>query len=149
VTGPVDIIANFARDTADDDGDGLSNYQELIVYNTIPTDSDSDDDLVEDGDEVNTTQTNPRVSQLAAVNYIIAELGNGAGPGDVVLARNEVGNTLTLKVKAAAATTLADWSDLTSASPGVSAVNGNGDFLLQVPGTADPKRFFRMEGVEP
>ena len=89
------------------------------------------------------------VSQLDAVNYVIANLGNGAGPGDVVLARNGIENTLTLKVTAAATTTLASWSDLTSVSPGVSAGNGGGDFLLQVPGTADPKRFFRMEGSQP
>lgn len=149
VTGSITIAAAFAQDTADDDGDGLNNYQELVVRLTDPDDPDTDDDLIEDGDEVNSTQTNPLVSQLDAVNYIIANLGNGAGPGDVVLARNGIDNTVTLKVKTAATTTLATWSDLTSVTPGISAGDGSGDFLLQVPGTADPKRFFRMEGVQP
>jgi hypothetical protein len=149
VTASETIIADFAQDTADDDGDGLTNYEELLVYFTDPADPDTDGDLVTDGDEVDSTQTNPLVSQLDAVTYIIANLGNGAGPGDVVLARDEIDNTLTLKLKAAATTTLASWSDLTSLSPGVSAGNVNGDFLLEVPGSADPKRFFRMEGVEP
>lgn len=149
VSGTVTITADFAQDAADDDGDDLTNYQELVVYFTVPTDPDTDNDLIEDGDEVNSTQSNPLVSQLDAVNYIIANLGNGTGPGDVVLARNGLDNTVTLKIKAAATTAFASWSDLTSLSPGVSAGNGNGDFLLQVAGISDPKRFFRMEGLEP
>ena len=32
VTGSVTIAAAFAQDAADDDGDGLNNYQELVVY---------------------------------------------------------------------------------------------------------------------
>lgn len=150
VTGSITISASFAQDAADDDGDGLNNYQELVVRLTDPDDPDTDDDLIEDGAEVNSTQTNPLVSQLDAVNYIIANLGNGTGPGDVVLARNVNDNTVTLKVKAAGSTTLAAWADLTSLSPGVTAGDdGSGAFLLQVPGTADPERFFRMEGVAP
>jgi hypothetical protein len=149
VTASKTIIANFVQDTADDDGDGLTNYQELVVYFTVPTDPDTDNDLIEDGDEVENTLTSPLVSQLAAVNYIIANLGGGAGPGDTVLTRNEANNTLTVRVMGSTSTTLAAWSDLTPASPGITAGNSFGDFELQVPGTADPKRFFRMEGVQP
>lgn len=119
------------------------------MYFTVPTDPDTDDDLIEDGDEVENTLTSPLVSQLAAVNYIVANLGGGAGPGDTVLTRNEADNTLTVKLKGSTSTTLAAWGDLTPASPGVTAGNSFGDFELQVPGTADPKRFFRLEGVQP
>lgn len=149
VTGSVTITANFAQDTADDDGDGLTNYQELVIHNTFPDIADSDGDLIDDGDEVNQTQTNPLVSQLAAVNYIIANLGGGAGPGDTVLTRNQANGTLTLKLKPAVSTTLSGWDALTAASPGVTAGSASGDFRLQVPDTGDTKRFFRMEGTQP
>jgi hypothetical protein len=43
---------------SDPDGDGLTN-QEEYVYHTSPTDPDSDDDQVSDGDEVHFYHTNP------------------------------------------------------------------------------------------
>jgi hypothetical protein len=149
VTGPVTFTASFAQDTADDDGDGLSNYAELVIHHTFPDDADSDDDLINDRAEVQNTLTSPLISQLAAVNYIIANLGGGAGPNDTVITRNETNNTLTLKLKAKDSTTLTAWNALTPTSPATSASQGSGDFLLQTPGTSDTKRFFRVEGSEP
>jgi uncharacterized repeat protein (TIGR02543 family) len=46
------VGAIFERDTRDSDQDGISNYQELIVYQTDPDDSDSDDDGFNDGFEL-------------------------------------------------------------------------------------------------
>jgi hypothetical protein len=43
----------------DNDGDGLKDYQELIMYNTDRLDADTDDDGFTDGDEVNTHGTDP------------------------------------------------------------------------------------------
>ena len=37
---------------ADKDGDGLTDYQEVVTYNTDPNNLDSDDDGIYDGDEV-------------------------------------------------------------------------------------------------
>lgn len=147
-TASVSIPANFAQDTADPDDDGLTNYQELVVYLTVPDDEDTDDDGIKDGDEVQHTQTSPLVSQLDAVNYILANL-SGPQPGDTVLTRNQANNTLTLKLKPLTSTTLANWDNLTPASPGVSAAASTSGFLLQVPAAADPKRFFQVEGVAP
>ena len=45
------VGAEFERDGADPDGDGLSNYQELVVTNTNPQNSDSDNDGYLDGEE--------------------------------------------------------------------------------------------------
>ncbi|HEY1123291.1 MAG TPA: hypothetical protein VGE67_16880, partial [Haloferula sp.] len=147
VTGSVTFTAGFTRDTADDDGDGLSNYDELVVHHTYPDDADSDDDQINDRAEIQDTLTNPLTSQLAAVNYIIANLGSGAGPGDTVLTRNQANNTLTLKLSAKASTTLGGWSAISS--PGATASQSGGDFLLQIPGTSDSKRFFQLQGGEP
>jgi len=48
------ITAIFLYDSSDSDGDGLSQYQEVIVYGTDPADADSDDDGFDDGYEVET-----------------------------------------------------------------------------------------------
>ena len=40
-------------DTGDDDGDGLTNYEEWVTYSTDANDSDSDGDGLTDGVEVN------------------------------------------------------------------------------------------------
>ena len=55
------IGATFTEDTRDPDGDGLSNYQELVVLGTDPIDEDSDADGYNDGDEV-TDGTDPNDS---------------------------------------------------------------------------------------
>jgi hypothetical protein len=146
VTASVSIPANFVQDPTDDDNDGLTKYQELVVYFTDPDDEDTDGDQIEDGDEVHHTQTDPNDSQIDAVNYILANL-SGPLPGDTVLTRD--GANLTLKLKPRASTTLLSWDTLTPASPGVTAGNASGDFLLLVPGTSDTKRFFQVEGVTP
>lgn len=46
------ITANFVIDTFDNDGDGLSNYQEIITFFTDPNNPDSDNDGITDAKEV-------------------------------------------------------------------------------------------------
>jgi alpha-tubulin suppressor-like RCC1 family protein len=48
-----EVNATFSPDTGDDDGDGLTNYEEWVTYTTDANDSDSDDDGLTDGVEVN------------------------------------------------------------------------------------------------
>ena len=45
-------MQTFAQDTADNDGDGLTNYAELVTHSSDPNDSDSDDDSLDDSLEV-------------------------------------------------------------------------------------------------
>jgi hypothetical protein len=54
------VGATFVEDTRDPDEDGLTNYQEIIVLLTDPNLADTDDDGVNDGQEV-TDGTNPLV----------------------------------------------------------------------------------------
>jgi formylglycine-generating enzyme required for sulfatase activity len=55
------VGANFIEDTRDPDADGLTNYQEIIVRLTNPEVADTDNDGVNDGQEV-TDATNPLVA---------------------------------------------------------------------------------------
>lgn len=46
------LKANFIEDTADDDGDGLDNYEEWVVYETNASNPDTDGDGISDKDEI-------------------------------------------------------------------------------------------------
>ena len=62
------MTATFSQDTGDTDGDGLSNYAELVTHSTDPNDSDSDDDTLSDGEEVQ-VGTDPSVANTALVTF--------------------------------------------------------------------------------
>lgn len=148
VTTSVTTTANFAQDTADDDLDGLTNYQEIVLYFTNPTLADTDGDQINDGDEVTESLTDPLVSQIAAVNYIVANLGNN-NPGAIVLTRNTSNNTLSMKITAQDSINLTQWNTIDSSSPGVSASLNQQAYQLEVPATSDNKRFVRIQGSAP
>ena len=52
IDSDVTITANFGQDTADDDGDGLTNYQEIWVYGTDPNNKDTSGDGIWEGEAV-------------------------------------------------------------------------------------------------
>ena len=62
------VTATFSQDTGDTDGDGLSNYAELVTHSTNPNDSDSDDDTLSDAEEVQ-IGTDPSTANTALVAF--------------------------------------------------------------------------------
>ena len=71
------ITAVFEKDLSDSDGDGLSNYDEIVVHSTSPSESDSDADGLADGVEVS-INSNPNKSDAAIVSYF-QNSGNSGG----------------------------------------------------------------------
>jgi hypothetical protein len=69
VNGIMTFQAEFARDQNDDDDDGLTNYQELVIYNTKPDNPDSDQDQIKDGDEI-VLGFDPNVGDYAKIALI-------------------------------------------------------------------------------
>ncbi|MDA7658125.1 leucine-rich repeat protein [bacterium] len=83
------VGANFEQDSRDSDEDGLSNYQELVVFNTDPTDSDSDDDGYLDGQE-QTEGTDPNESNSYPTRSLATErVNNGSISGSGTYALGE------------------------------------------------------------
>lgn len=70
--------ANFARDTKDDDGDGLTNYEELVVHSTNPSLSDTDGDGLSDKEEV-LAGMDAKTSNKALIDQISAAIGSKGG----------------------------------------------------------------------
>jgi hypothetical protein len=66
-----EVNATFVPDTADNDGDGLTNYDESVTHGTDPNDSDTDDDGFTDGEEIQFS-LNPHVPDTALMAYVTA-----------------------------------------------------------------------------
>jgi hypothetical protein len=76
--------ATFDPDSGDDDSDGLTNYQEIVVYGSKPDVKDSDGDGFPDGYEVSSgySPTNPdSTPETQMVIYTSVEVRFGAALG--------------------------------------------------------------------
>jgi hypothetical protein len=69
------INANFVEDTNDDDGDGLTNFAELITYGSDPSKQDTDDDGIFDSKEVE-IGSDPKTSDAVVFNFGKATVTN-------------------------------------------------------------------------
>jgi serine/threonine protein kinase len=56
------VLAQTAEAVGDNDGDGISNIDELTVYRTDPNNPDTDNDGLSDGSEINQYGTNPKLA---------------------------------------------------------------------------------------
>jgi uncharacterized repeat protein (TIGR02543 family) len=59
MNGNKTVGAEFGHDTGDNDGDGLTNYEESVTYGTNPNRADTDGDGLTDIAEIQTQLTNP------------------------------------------------------------------------------------------
>lgn len=149
VAADVAAVADFAEDGSDPDNDGLTTYEELRVYFTLPNNPDSDGDGIPDGVEVNTTGTDPNFADDLAVDYILANLcTGGAGPDGIVLTRDGGSDSVSMKVAAEDTLALDGWDPLVPADATTSGAGGNGLQIL-LPGTTDAARFFRFAVAAP
>ena len=64
------IIANFEKDLADFDGDGLTNYEELVTFDTNHTLADSDGDGLSDKQELDLSW-NPKSSDKSIIDDVM------------------------------------------------------------------------------
>jgi hypothetical protein len=104
-----EVNATFSQDSSDTDGDGLTNYRELVQISTDPNDSDSDDDGLTDGEE-DQIGLNPNVANATLVTFFTnrettaRNEGNASGIAQVQ-ANPGTYNLFTSSEKSAAETT--------------------------------------------
>ncbi|MDB4764282.1 DUF5011 domain-containing protein [Akkermansiaceae bacterium] len=80
------VGATFERDLGDQDGDGLSNYDELLVFGTDPADADSDDDGYTDGLEQSEGSDPNESTSYPTRNLVLLDFENGSVTGAGVYA---------------------------------------------------------------
>jgi uncharacterized repeat protein (TIGR02543 family) len=138
------VGASFSQDTRDTDGDGLTNYQELIDHGTNPNLADSNDDGLQDGLALDLGK-NPNEDHAAFVQTILTKralLGlrsdsdyTDLRAGSMSVQRAAGSNKLQIRMKLQKSSNLLNWQD-----------DGEAVFEADVEPTS-PKLFYRF-GVE-
>jgi uncharacterized repeat protein (TIGR02543 family) len=144
MNGNKTVGAAFAQDSRDSDGDGLTNYQELIDHGTNPNLADSNDDGLQDGLALDLGK-NPNEDHSAFVQTILTKralLGlrsdsdyTDLRAGSMSVQRAAGSNKLQIRMKLQKSTNLLNWQD-----------DGEAVFEADVEPTS-PKLFYRF-GVE-
>jgi hypothetical protein len=111
-SAPITAAANFGEDNADDDDDGLTNYQEIVIHQTLTNNPDTDDDGIPDGKEI-TFGTSPLASDAALVAYVRDNL-TGSQVGTIALAtphvhRDPISKSLTFRLVLSSSTEQNPW----------------------------------------
>ncbi len=77
-------LYNTSPYLVDSDGDGLTDYDEVVTYHTNPNMTDSDGDTLSDYDEIITHHTNPNIADSDGDGYSDAqEIAEGSDPNDL------------------------------------------------------------------
>jgi uncharacterized repeat protein (TIGR02543 family) len=144
MNGNKTVGAAFAQDSRDPDGDGLTNYQELIDHSTNPNNADSNADGLRDGLAL-ALGKNPNDDHSAFVATLLAEraqLGlrtdsdyTDLRAGSMSVQRAAGSNKLQIRMKLQKSSNLLNWQD-----------DGEAVFEADVEPTS-PKLFYRF-GVE-
>lgn len=133
----VTATASFGQDTSDTDGDGLSNYDEIVVHLTMPNNPDTDGDLIPDGAEVGTTGTNPLTSDIALVNFVRSNLSpNQAGAialSPLRITRTPGSGAISLALSLSGSTDRTNWQDISLSSPSASIVPAGDGWSVTIP----------------
>jgi hypothetical protein len=132
------ITANFGEDTRDSDADGLSNYQEIIIYGTNPNQKDTNSDSIEDGQAV-ALGYSPTFNFSALISHLQSHPPTGLyttsqiqdmSMGGLVLTKN--GNGFTLNYSIEKSNDLGAWTQYQS-------------FTLPLSGLSPDKAFVRLK----
>jgi uncharacterized repeat protein (TIGR02543 family) len=150
----VDEIATYGTDPkrADSDGDGLSDPDEIQVHLTNPNVADTDNDGLSDGEEFLTHHTNPKVADTDGDGFLDGyEVLTGKSPLDIAghpALVVEVRTAIEFTFPAAQGKTyrIEDSFDLETWDIVESGIAGNGEVIQRFYTTRDmAKRYFRVE----
>ncbi len=148
----VTAVATFAEDTSDPDNDGLTNYQEIVTYGTLPNNPDTDGDEIPDGNEI-AIGTSPTSSDSALVSFVRDNLSTGnAGaislstPG---ISRNPGTGAITLSLGLMGSANQSVWQPVDLSDPSVSIVPSGDGWNVTIPAPSNTVNSYILLGSQP
>lgn len=148
----VTAAALFDEDAADPDNDGLSNYQEIIVHQTLPNNSDTDGDEIPDGAEVQ-IGTAPKTSDAALVTFVRNNLSSGqAGAIELstpLLTRNPSTGALTLTMKLHGSANQSTWQNIDLSAPSTTITPSGTGWNITFPAPSNSVNSYILLGKKP
>ena len=141
---------------ADTDGDGLSDPDELQVYQTNPLVADMDGDELKDGEEINTYGTLPKVADsdgdgfLDGYEVLTGHLPLVAADKPALVADARTAIEFTFTAALGKTYRIEASFDLATWTPVEDGIAGNGSVIQRFYTTRDmPRRYFRVEESGP
>ena len=141
---------------ADSDGDGLSDPDELQVHTTNPNIADTDNDGLNDGEEFLTHHTNPKVNDTDADGFLDGyEVLTGKSPLDIadhpaLVAEARTAIEFTFPAALGKTYRIEDSPDLATWTTVESGIAGNGQVIQRFYTTRNmDRRYFRVEEDAP
>ena len=135
------VSAIFRQDQRDTDGDGLNNYQELVVYRTDPNVSDSDGDCFNDGFEVSAgsdprgRQDTPATDENGRIPITLRNVSIGPGQDIILLGfPSACGKSYRIE----------ESLDLQNWTTWASGIPGTGESIQRFAPMRGPKAFLRV-----
>jgi hypothetical protein len=151
-TGAVST-AVFAQDTTDSDGDGLTHYEEVVIYQTLPNNPDTDGDEIPDGDEVDITGTSPLTSDALLVDFVRQNLSPDTA-GAIALSpprieRDPGTGAISLFLSLSGSADQAVWQDIDLSHPSVSIVPAGDGWNVTFPAPSNTVDSYILLGSRP
>ena len=145
--------AQFGPDNADDDNDGLTNYEEIITHKTLPNNADTDGDLIPDGAEVKTTGTNPKFDDKLLVDFVREHLStNVAGAiamSPLHIDRNPSTGVISLSLTFTGSPDRSAWQPIDLSHPSVSIVPSGDGWSITFPAPSNSVNSYILQGSQP
>jgi|688.fasta_scaffold11033_8 hypothetical protein len=145
--------AFFTEDLADPDSDGLTNFQEIIIYQTNPNLADTDGDEIPDGDEINITSTSPTVSDALLVDFVRENLSpSSAGAIALTTPRislNPETGAVTLLMSLMGSEDQSIWQAIDLSDPAVSIVPTVDGWNVTFPAPSESVNSYILLGEQP
>lgn len=145
--------AFFVEDTTDPDGDGLTNYEEIVIHQTLPGNPDTDGDEIPDGDEVDITGTSPTSSDALLVDFVRQNLTPEAA-GAIALSplrieRDPGTGAIRLFLSLSGSADQSVWEDIDLSHPSVSIVPAGDGWNVTFPAPSNTVDSYILLGSQP
>jgi hypothetical protein len=145
--------AFFVEDTADNDGDDLTNFEEIVIYQTDPENPDTDGDEIPDGDEVTLTSTDPKTSDALLVGFVRQNLSPDAAGGIALsplrIDRDPSTGAIRLLLSLSGSADQSVWQDIDLSHPSVSIVPAGDGWNVTFPAPSDSVNSYIVTSGQP